>query len=46
MLIEKNLWKINFNFVKDVLTIYVNFSISLTTVSEEKKETLLSHHPS
>lgn len=33
-LITKTSWKINFNFEHDVLTIYVNFNISLTTGSE------------
>lgn len=30
MLIMKTLWKTNCNFIKDVLTIYVNFNISST----------------
>jgi hypothetical protein len=47
MLIMRTLWKTNVSFVKGILTLYVNFNISLTIVSEEKKkETLLSYHSS
>jgi hypothetical protein len=37
MLIMKTLWTTNFNFVKDIPTIYVNFSISVQFLRKNRR---------
>jgi hypothetical protein len=47
LVMQKTLWREkNLNFVKDVYMMCVNFITNIIIVAEEKKEALLSYHPS